>query len=278
MQSNGPPVVIVDEMLAKQLWPEGNALGRSVQYAADDAPRAEGGGGAGGFGYSDDGRGTPGEMMQVVGVVPAARRGLSDKEPAGQIYVPFAHGYQSDIFYFVRFRPRARGTEGGAEMIRRTIRGVDPPLPVLSLQTFDEHLAGSLQIWFVRAAAALFAAFGGLALGLAVVGLYGVRAYTVARRTREIGIRMALGAQRHDILRMFVGESSLTIGAGIALGLLLAAALGRGLSELLYETGPLDPIAFTTASLLSGAAMLIATWLPARRATRIAPMVALRTE
>jgi predicted permease len=278
-QSSGAPVAIVDEILAKQLWPEGNALGRSIQYAADDAPRAEGGGGAGGLGYSDDGGGNPGEMMQVVGVVPAARRGLSDKDPAGQIYVPFAHGYQSDIFYFVRFRPRARGHESvAADMIRRAVRDADPALPVLSLRTFDEHLAVSVQVWFVRAAAALFSTFGGLALVLAVLGLYGVRAYTVARRTREIGIRIALGAERRDILRMFLRESSLTVGSGIALGLLLAAVVGRGLSELLYETGPLDPIAFTTASLLLGAAMLIATWLPARRATRIAPTVALRTE
>jgi hypothetical protein len=279
IQSNNAPVAIVDEILAKQLWPEGNALGRSIQYAADDAPRAEGGGGADGFGYSDDGRGNPGEMMQVVGVVPAARRGLSGKDPAGQIYVPFAHGYQSDITYFVRFRSLARGSlAAAADTIRRTVRDADPALPVLSLRTFDEHLAGSVQVWFVRAGAALFSVFGSLALGLAVVGLYGVRAYAVARRTREIGIRMALGAEGRDILRMFFRESSLTIGSGIALGLVLAALTGRLLSELLYEIGPLDPIAFSTASLLLATATLVATWLPARRATRIAPTVALRTE
>jgi predicted permease len=279
VQSNGAPVAIVDEILAKQLWPEGNALGRSIQYAADDAPRAEGGGGPGGFGYSDDGKGNPREVLQVVGIVPAARRGLSDKDPAGQVYVPFAHGYQSGISYFVRFRSLTRSTAAAAaELIRRTVRDANPALPVLSLQTFDEHLAGSLQVWFVRAAAALFSAFGGLALGLAVVGLYGVRAYTVARRTREIGIRMALGADRRDISRMFLREGSLTIGGGIALGLMFAAVVGRGLSELLYETDPLDPLAFTTASLLLAAAAVTATWLPARRATRIAPTVALRTE
>lgn len=279
MDAAGPRVVIVDEILAKQLWPEGNALGRSVQYAADDAPRAEGGGGAGGFGFSDDGTGTPGEVMQVVGVVPAARRGLSDKDPAGQIYVPFARGYQSDVTYIVRFRSLARGNvAAAADTIRRTVRDAEPALPVLSLRTFDEHLAGSIQVWFVRAAAALFSAFGGLALCLAVIGLYGVRAYTVARRTREIGIRMALGAERRDISRMFLRESSPVIVSGIALGLLLAVASAKGLSELLYGVGPMDPIAFISASLLLTAAMLVATWLPARRATRIAPTIALRTE
>ena len=218
-------------------------------------------------------------MIQVVGVAPAARRGLSDKDRPGQIYVPFVHGYQSDITYFIRFRSLAGdNAAAAADAIRRTVRDADPALPVLSLRTFDEHLAGSVQVWFVRAAAALFSVFGGLALGLAVAGLYRVRAYAVARRTREIGIRMALGAARRDIFRMLARESALTIGIGIALGLLLAAAVARILSELLYQVGPLDPLAFIAASLLLATAALIATWLPARRATRIAPTIALRTE
>jgi ABC-type antimicrobial peptide transport system permease subunit len=124
----------------------------------------------------------------------------------------------------------------------------------------------------------LFSVFGGLALGLAVVGLYGVKAYSVARRTREIGIRMALGAQPGMVLRMIMREGAIMLCTGIALGLLLAAATGKILSGILYEVGALDPVAFTAAPILLAAAALVATWLPARRATHINPMVALRAE
>ncbi len=162
--------------------------------------------------------------------------------------------------------------------LRRTIREIDPSVPVISLKTFGQHLDANLQLWVVRAGAALFSIFGVLALGLAIVGLYGVKAYSVARRTREIGIRMALGAQRGAVLRMIMREGSIMLLCGLAIGLLLAMATGKVLSGILYEVGALDPIAFTSAPLLLAAAALIATWLPARRATRVNPIHALRTE
>ena len=124
----------------------------------------------------------------------------------------------------------------------------------------------------------MFSIFGGLALGLAVVGLYGVKTYSVARRTREIGIRMALGAQPGMVLRMIMREGSVMLFSGIALGLLLAAATGKILSRILFEVGAFDPPSFAGALTVLAAATIIATWLPARRATRINPMVALRTE
>ena len=130
----------------------------------------------------------------------------------------------------------------------------------------------------VRASAALFTVFGGLALGLAMVGLYGVKAYAMVRRTREIGIRMALGAQRGEILRMFLWDGSVTLFCGIGLGLLLALATGRIVSGLLYQVSAMDPIAFAAASLLLALVALAATWIPARRATRVDPLKALRTE
>jgi ABC-type antimicrobial peptide transport system permease subunit len=163
-------------------------------------------------------------------------------------------------------------------LLRRAVREVDPALPILSLKTFAQHLDDNFQLWIVRAGAAMFSVFGGLALGLAVVGLYGVKAYAVARRTREIGIRMALGAQRGTVLRMFLREGSVMLFCGVALGLLLAAGTGKILSGLLYEVGALDPIAFIAAPTVLAAAALVATWLPASRATRISPMAALRTE
>jgi ABC-type antimicrobial peptide transport system permease subunit len=139
-------------------------------------------------------------------------------------------------------------------------------------------MESNMQLWIVRAGAALFSVFGVLALILAVVGLYGVKAYAVARRTREIGIRMALGAQREAVQWMILKEGAIMLGSGILLGLALAVATGRILSGLLYEVGALDPVAFTVAPLVLALAALVATWLPARRATRISPMVALRTE
>ena len=124
----------------------------------------------------------------------------------------------------------------------------------------------------------MFSVFGGLALVLAVVGVYGVKAYSVARRTREIGIRMALGARRETVQWMILREGSVMLAAGVVAGLLLAGATGQLLSGILYEVGAFDPLAFTIAPLVLATAALLATWLPARRATRISPMAALRTE
>ena len=135
-----------------------------------------------------------------------------------------------------------------------------------------------MQLWIVRTGAAMFSIFGVLALGLSVIGLYGVKAYSVARRTREIGIRMALGAQRGAVLGMIMREGSIMLLCGVILGLLLAMATGKILSGILYHVGALDPIAFTAAPVVLAVAALIATWLPARRATRVNPIKALRTE
>jgi putative ABC transport system permease protein len=252
----GLSVAIIDEPLAKKLWPDGDALGQRVQYAGEK------------------------EQHEIVGIVPVTRHDLfASEEPDGSIYVPFARGFQSNVSFFVRFRSLAPGTEAAtADVLRRVVRDVDPSLPIISLQTFAHYLDSNLDLWLVRAGAAMFSVFGGLALGLAVVGLYGVKAYSVARRTREIGIRMALGAQRGMVLRLIMREGSVMLLCGLALGLLLAAATGKILSGILFEVGAFDPPAFASAFIVLAAATLFATWLPARRATRINPMVALRTE
>jgi ABC-type antimicrobial peptide transport system permease subunit len=219
------------------------------------------------------------ETIEIVGIVPHTKQQLFEKEPGGQIYLPFAKGFQSNVSFLVRYHSLAPGSEGSTtDLLRRTVREIDPALPILSLKTFAQHLDSNFQLWVVRAGAAMFSVFGGLALGLAVVGLYGVKAYSVARRTREIGIRMALGAQPGAVLRMIMGEGSIMLLSGIVIGLLLAAGTGKILSGMLYEVGALDPIAFTAAPLTLAIAALFATWLPARRATRISPMAALRTE
>jgi predicted permease len=275
----GPKVAIIDEVLAKKLWPEGDALGQRIQYAGENAPSAEGGGGAHAGGSADLDEEKQQETIEIVGIVPATRHALFEKESIGGIYLPFARGFKSDVSFFVRFRSLAPGNEAiTADLLRRTVREVDPSIPVISLRTFAQHLDSNLDLWLVRAGAALFSVFGGLALGLAVVGLYGVKAYSVARRTREIGIRMALGAKPTAVLRLIMCEGLIMLLSGIALGLLLATATGKILSGILYEVGAFDPIAFTAAPTLLAIAALVATWLPARRAAALNPVEALRYE
>jgi ABC-type antimicrobial peptide transport system permease subunit len=130
----------------------------------------------------------------------------------------------------------------------------------------------------VKLGATLFGAFGGIALLLAVVGVYGVKAYAVACRTREIGIRMALGAHRKDVFGLIMRQGALQTALAVAVGLLLSLAVGRVLSQILYEVSPTDPLALITASILLTAAALLACYLPARRATHVNPVTALRTE
>src|SRR4029077_9151660 len=131
----------------------------------------------------------PGETIEIVGIVPATRHALFEKEKPGAIYMPFARGFQSNISFFVHFRSLPQGSVAAtADLLRRAMRDVDASIPIISLKTFEQHLDANLQLWVVRAGAAMFSIFGGLALVLAIIGLYGIKAYSVARRTREIGI------------------------------------------------------------------------------------------
>ncbi|PZR70989.1 MAG: hypothetical protein DLM73_16745 [Chthoniobacterales bacterium] len=266
MHQTSPTVAIIDEVLAKKLWPDGDALGQRIQFAEKDASHAK------------EGAETRAQI-EIVGIVPYTHESLFEKDPGGTLYLPFAGGFQSNVFFHLKFAPGAgRDTGATIDLIRRTTREVDAAVPILSLKTFTQHLDSNFELWIVRAGAALFSVFGGLALALATVGVYGVKAYSVARRTREIGIRMALGAQRSAVLKMFLREGSIMLACGLVLGLLLAAATGKLISGMLYDIGALDPLAFTIAPVVLAAAALLATWLPARRATRISPMAALRTE
>jgi predicted permease len=271
-QAGGPAVAIIDELLAKKLWPDGDALGQRIQFPIRDDASPE---------KSEDSSGEikRGETIEIIGIVPATKNRLWEKQPAGSLYLPFARSFQSDVFFFVKFASLpSSNVPATADLLRRTAQSVDPLLPVIELRTFAQHLDSNPQLWIVRAGAALFSVFGGLALGLAVVGIYGVKAYAVARRTREIGIRMALGAERKTVLWMILREGFVMIAAGLALGLLLAFGAGKIVGSILYGVSSLDPFAFTLAPALLAMAALLATWLPARRATRISPMTALRTE
>ena len=277
--ANAPAVAVIDEALAKKLWPEGDALGQQIQYAADNAPRAKTANDN--MGMNSGGRGNlkPGDPILVVGIVPSSRGTLFEKEPRGSIYLPFARGFQSYAYFFMQYASLSPAEVPRlTDAIRRAVRDVDPTIPVLSLKTYNQHIDNNMPLWTVRAGAMLFSIFGALALVLAIVGVYGVKAYAVARRTREIGIRMALGARPNVVQWMIIREGSLMLASGVVIGLLLAVAAGKLLGGMLYQVGSLDPVAFSTAPVLLGAATLLATWFPARRATRVNPLRALRTE
>ena len=160
--------------------------------------------------------------------------------------------------------------------LRATILSLDRQLPVEDVARLSDQISGSLKQR--RFALVLLSVFSLLALVLAAVGIYGVVSYTAAQRTREVGIRMAMGARRADVVRLFVREAAGLAAIGVAAGLLLAVAATRLLSGMLFAVHAWDPLTYVTASLLLGAAVLAATAAPARRASRISPMEALRNE
>jgi ABC-type antimicrobial peptide transport system permease subunit len=146
------------------------------------------------------------------------------------------------------------------------------------VRTFRQHFDANPQLWIVRAGAAMVSIFGGLALILALVGVYGVVAYAVVRRTREIGIRLALGARPGEVLRMILREGLIMTLGGATVGFLLALGMGRALSGMLYQVSPTDPGALSLAPAVLTVTALFACWWPARRAARVDPLVALRCE
>jgi predicted permease len=274
------PVAIIDDVLAKKLWPDGDALGQHIQWAAGDSPTDRSGSGNG-VGVSNDYSKHDGDAqsLEIVGIVPTTRWELFQSEVGGHIYVPFAQGFQSNAFFMVRTAPRVPGADTVLfDLIRREVRATAPGLPVISVRSFHQYIDSNVELWMIRAAATMLLIFGGLALTLAAVGVYGVKAYAVARRTREIGIRMALGAKPGEVVRMILREGLVMTLSGVALGFLLALGIGRLFGSMLYQVSPVDPVVFTLAPCVLLAAALLACWLPARRAASIEPMQALRAE
>lgn len=254
------PVAIVDDWLAKRLWPGENPLGKHIVFRSDDAKKDN-------------------PVMEVVGVVPTLLDSLLDAKNNPHVYVPFGQVYQSNIHFHLRLLAPRPGAEAVLmPEIRRIIRTADEHLPVLSLRTMRAQLDNSMDLWLFRTGAQMFSVLGGLALLLAVVGVYGLKAYTVARRTHEIGIRMALGATVGDTLWMVLKEGLWLTMLGAGIGLALALAVGRLLSSLLYEVSPVDAVVFLSTPLLLTAVSLVASYFPARRAAKVDPMVALRYE
>jgi putative ABC transport system permease protein len=252
----GPKAAIIDDLLARRLWPNEDPLGRLIGFGRNPGDPAA-------------------NNMEVVGIVPTLLDDLFDSEARPHVYVPYGQNFQAGMHIHLRTSTDESST---LQSVRREIRAVDPQLPILKLKTLETHMAASASLWLFRIGANIFGVFGGLALFLAVVGIYGVKAYTVAQRTREIGIRMALGASTKATVWLIVREGLILTIAGIALGLLLAAGVARLLSSLLYEVSALDPLAFSVAPLILATVSLVATYIPARRASKVNPIAALRYE
>ncbi len=256
-----PRVAIIDERLARRLFGDTEPLGQMIRYTERPGEHTK----------------NDGVAMEIVGIAAPIRDELFDREAGPAIYEPWGPNYRGNMFVHVRVAQA--GTEADLlSAIRRDIRAYDPRLPLVQATTMHAFHDRSIELWAVRSGGRVFLAFGVLALLLAVVGLYGVKSYIVSQRTREIGIRMALGANAADVMRMVLKEGAMLSAVGIALGLPLAALLGFGCSRLLYGVKPLDPVVFIGAPGALALAALIATWLPARRATRVTPLTALRAD
>jgi predicted permease len=252
-RQGAPPVVVVNQTFAQRHWPGRDPVGQSLWLGCDTKK--------------------PRIVAEVIGVARDAKYESLDEPPLPFLYTPLAQEWDGYVTLIVHTsgRPEDLTKPLGAALSR-----LGPDLRVYEIQTLEQYASESL--WRVRWQAVLLAVFGGLAMLLAAVGLYGVVAYTVAQQTRELGIRMAIGAQRADVLWMVLGRGLFLTAVGIAIGLLLSAAATRLLAGLLYGMSPLDPVSFAAASLAWMAVAMLASYVPARRAMKVDPVVALRWE
>jgi putative ABC transport system permease protein len=245
---DAPRVAIINEDLAQKYWPSGDPLGQRLKL------------------YDKD--------WEIVGVVGNVKLLDLAAESNPEMYLPYTQsGSPTWMFFAVRSRVELGSLIAS---VRKAAREVVPDEPLYSVRTMEERVAASTAPR--RLHALLLGSFAALALVLSAVGTYGVIAYSVAQRTHEIGIRMALGAQRHDVMRQVVEEGVLLIGAGVVFGIFGTLALTRFLTSLLYGVKPTDPATFAAVSAILTGVALLASYIPARRATKVDPMVALRCE
>lgn len=256
--AGGAKVAIIDEPLARQLFGDADAIGERVQILRSD---------------------TAVEPLEIVGVVAGLRDDMFTKAPEPHVYLPFGQSYRGTMHLHVRLASPADSAETAMlGTLRQELRAADPAVPVLALKTLRQHRDNGIALWAVNSGARLFSVFGGVALLLAIVGVYGLKSYVVSRRTREIGVRMALGATPANVLWLVLREGMVLTAAGVAIGLGLSWGLGRLLSGMLYEVSAVDPLVFAVAPMVLTAAALVASYVPARRATRVLPLTALRSE
>jgi macrolide transport system ATP-binding/permease protein len=242
-------VVIANEAMAKHFWPNENAIGKRFHFHGDAG------------------------LREIVGVVRNTVENNIGEEPQPVAFLPLMQNYSPAAIMLVRTSGRP---EPLISSVRSQVQQLDSNLALTNVQTIGELLSQGL--WAPRMGAALLAVFGGLALLLAIIGVYGVLSYSVNQQTREIGIRMAMGAQTGRVLRLVVGQGMRLAGAGLLLGLLVAFAAMRVLGSLLFGVSAHDPLTFGAVSLVLAIAAALACYIPARRATKVDPIIALRYE
>jgi putative ABC transport system permease protein len=250
---SGPPVAIINQSFASKFWPGQDPLGKRLRLFT---------------------AGTPEPWLQVVGVVPnIVQNDISPRQIDPLIYVPYRQKPAADMAIVARtvVPPGSLATA-----FRREIQELDSDLPIYNLWTMQERLERNY--WFYRVLGVLFVIFAGIALFLASVGLYAVMAHSVSQRTQEIGVRMAMGATGRTILRLLFTQGMLRVAIGVAIGLIGALGVTRVLKAILVQVAPADPMTFAAASVVLAVAAALGCWIPARRAMRVDPMVALRHE
>jgi len=262
--TSSPLVVIVNETLAKTYWPGQDPIGKRI-YLPDI--RAVAGPGSVGVTRPDE------IAREVIGVVKDGKYLSLSERPRPIMFWPLAQYYEGRLTLHVR---SALPTVTLAGAIRREVQAIDPHLPVFNLRTLEQQKADSL--FLQRMLAILLGGFGLIGLLLAALGIYGVLAYAVSQRTREIGIRVALGAQRRAVLGLIVRQGMTLAGIGISAGLVSGLGLARLMRGLFFGIEPRDPPTFGAMTVLLGCAALLGCWIPARRAARVDPMEALRYE
>jgi len=247
--ADSPQVVIINEALARKYFPKGDALNKRITF--------------------DDPRKDP-KWVRIVGIVGSIRHRRLDLDPQPEYYVPQAQFPVRSMVLAVRSGQDPRTLTSA---IRREIQSIDPDQPIANVRTLQAVTADSIAPR--RMSVALLGVFAGIALLLAGVGIYGVISYLVVQRTHEIGVRMALGAQRSDVLGLVVGHALKLVGIGTVIGLILAFLSTRTLSAFLYSVGAFDPTTFVFVTIALAAIALLASYIPALRATRADPMIAL---
>jgi predicted permease len=249
--ARSPSVAVINETFARQVWPNENPVGKffKLRNRAGDQP------------------------AEVIGVARDAKAGSLIDDTRRAAYLPLSQQYSGIMTLHLRAVTK---TELLLAAVRQEIRALDPRLPIYNVKTLEQRRRDFLFIQ--RFQAALIGGFGLLALALASLGLYGALSYGVTQRTQEIGVRMALGARTGDVLRLVVGQGVRLIAIGVALGLAGAFAAARALKSLLYGVSMTDPPTFIVTALLLTFVALLACWIPSRRATKVDPMAALRSE
>ena len=252
---NSPQVVLINEAAVRKFFPSEDPIGRRITLGWGRGPNVPPNGG------------------EVVGIVGNVKHFGLDQVEEPEIYIP--HGQQpvGGMTFVVR---TAVPPVTIAEAVRREVRALDPSLPVVSVQPLADVVARSISQ--PRFYMLLLAIFASVALALASIGIFGVVSYAVAQRTREMGIRIALGASRERVLRMVLGNAMRLAIIGVVVGLAATFALSRALATLLFDLSPTDPLTFAVVGMGLTAVALLASWLPAARATRVDPVVALRAE